>query len=490
MAAGERYDAGRAAVHIGVVMSETATPIEQGFLSASDVRMALSALMPDLTRYWQRPLHAYASVVYDVDPFRADCPERNHAMDLLRNCVERAALRAGFGAEEARSASHHILASPVLQTGPHCLLLVEPDAFYTHLFSVLGLKAHGRKWHISYCVSTMSFMEAGKKGPGWLQLEGETLNLFGLPRRRMDGRSICCSNGPYRFKLTNPMGEAAPNASAARLLADLPSHEFSSAAEAIKVANQVFWRRKFASPVNLLQLDDFDIADLVADHLEDPQSWMSTSFIGDGAVAKCILNAIDGLNAGPWNGWIRRTTDFFWRMEHHRVVPLRLERSALKSSGSSRFEVPFRSDDLAKALRAREILPSLFTVFLAISILPGTRVLGGCRQTIYYPLMRHLALIGFERSGAHGLLNALQKDYQPGLWGHRVLGPAGGDPFQELELAGGVPPLTAKYAQLSLHEASGDLASCTRDRIWADLSGHIRAGVINGGSEEWRWSGQ
>lgn len=74
----------------------------------------------------------------------------------------------------------------------------------------------------------------------------------------MDGRSICCLNGPYRFRLTDPKGEVAPNSSAARLVGDLPSDEFPSVAEAIKVANQDLWRRKFASPVNLLQLDDFE----------------------------------------------------------------------------------------------------------------------------------------------------------------------------------------------------------------------------------------
>jgi hypothetical protein len=445
--------------------------------------------MPDLSRYWERPLHAYASVVYDADPFRSDCAERNDAMDRLCNCVERAALRAGFEAGEALSASLQMLASPVLQTGPHCLLLIEPDAFYTHLFSLIGLKAQGRKWHISYCVSTTSFIEAAKKGPGWLKLEGETLNVFGLPRRRMDGRSICCLNGPYRFSLTNPQGEAAPNASAARLLADLPIDEFPSAAEAIKVANQALWHSKSASPVSLLQLDDFDIADLVADHLDDAASWTSAHFVGDGVVAGRILNAIDELNAGPWSGWIRRTTDFFWRMENDRVVPLRLQDGSLRSGGSSNFEVKFRPDSLAEALRARAILPSLFTAFLVMSILPGTRVLGGCRQTIYYPLMRHLVSIGIERSGDLGLRKALETDRRPGLWGHRVLRPAGGDPFREIELAGGIAPLLSKYAQLWLNEASGDLASFTQDPIWASLSEHLSAGRITRVSKEWLWSG-
>jgi hypothetical protein len=459
------------------------------YCSAADVRQALSTLMPDLSRYWERPLHAYASVAYDADPFRSDCAERNHAMDRLRSCVERAALRAGFEAEDARSAGLQILAAPVLQTGPHCLLLIEPDAFYTHLFSLLGLKAQGRKWHISYFVSTTTFMESAKKGPGWLRLEDQPLNLFGLPRSRMDGRSICCHNGPYRFSLTNPKGEVAPNASAARLLSDLPNDEFASAAEAIKAANQSLWRSKIASPVNMLQLDDFDIADLVADHLEDAQSWLSIHFAGDGTVANYVLNAIDDLNDGHWSGWIRRTTDLFWRVENDRVVPLRLQGNVLQASGSSNFQVDFRPDSVAKALRARAILPSLFTAFLVMSILPGTRVLGGCRQTIYNPLMRYLASVAIDRSGDLGLLQALQKDRQPGLWGHRVLRPANGDPFHELEVAGGILPLLSKFAQLWLTESSGDLASFTQDPIWASLSDHLRAGTITRESEEWRWSG-
>ncbi|HTO33163.1 MAG TPA: hypothetical protein VL202_18605 [Pararhizobium sp.] len=380
------------------------------------------------------------------------------------------------------------MASPVLQTGPHCLLLFEPDAFYTHLFSLLGLQAQNREWHITYFVSTTTFKETAKKGAGWLRVEGTPLNLFGLPRSRMDGCSIGCANGPYRFALSNSKGEAAPNASAARLLAELPSDTFPSAAEAIKIANQVLWRRSFPSQVKLLQLDDFDIADLVADHLEEPGSWMSAHFVGDGSVADGILRVIDRLNAGPWAGWIRRTTDLFWRVEKDKVVPLRLEDCALKTNGSSNFELKFRPDDLAAALRQRAILPSLFTVFLVTSILPGVRVLGGCRQTVYFPLMRYLVSTGIERSGDFDLLKALKGDKRPSLWGHRVLKPENSDPFQEIERAGGVSPLLSKYADSSLAQSSGDLASFTKDQIWTELSGHIAAGTITRASSEWRWS--
>jgi len=346
---------------------------DQKHCSPDDVRKTMSALMPDLARYWQRPLHAYASVVYDVDPFRSDCPERVCAMQRLAACIERVAIRAGFTAQEAKDASSQILASPVLQTGPHCLLVIEPDAFYTHLFSLLGLKAQGRKWHIQYGVSTTSYIESGKKGPGWLELQGVAHNLFGLPRRRMDGRSICCPNGPHSFRLTDLTDSMAPKASAARLRRYLPLDDFPSAAEAIKAGNQALWKSRFATPVRLLQLDDFDVADLIADHLEDPQSWLSAHFITDGATAKAISNAIDDLNAGPWRGWIRRTTDFFWRIKAGRVVPLHFQDGALRSDGPSNFQISFEPSSLVEALRAREILPNLFMVFLVLSILPGTR---------------------------------------------------------------------------------------------------------------------
>ncbi|MDE3857456.1 hypothetical protein [Sinorhizobium meliloti] len=408
-------------------------------------------------------------------------------MELLRSCIERAARRSGYDLEEARRAGIQLMASPVLQTGPHCLLLIEPDAFYTHLFSLLGLNANGREWYITYHASTVSFSEKAKKGPGWLWIEDGPLNVFGLRRSRMDSFSICGSNGPYRFAFSNAKGDPAPNASAARLLAELPSDEFASAADAIRAANQTLWRGKLPSPIKLLQLDDFDIADLVADHLDDAGSWMSAGFIADGKAAESILHAMDRLNVGPWRGWVRRTTDLFWRMEKGRIVPLRLQDNALRAPAPSVFELKFQPDNIAAALRQRAIVPSLYTVFLVTSILPGVRALGGCRQTIYYPLMRYITAVGLEQSGNFDLLTELRGDDRPGLWGHRVLTPAGGYPFQELFREAPMP--LSEYAEMPLVQSSGDLASFTGDPIWTNLSEQIASEVITSGSVEWQWSG-
>lgn len=457
------------------------------YSGAAEIRFALSALMPSIQPFWSQSIEAYSTEAYRLGRPRSASLVRNHAMTLLRAVTERAALKAGYNTNEASAAGRELLQSPVIQTGPHCLLLFEADAFYTHLFSMLGLVAHRREWHITYFGTTMSFKESAKKGPGWLRIDGEPLNLFGLPRSRMDGRSICCPNGPYRFALTNSEGEKAPGQASRQLLDDLPSFSFASAAEAIKCANQKLWRKRIAAPLKLLQLDDFDIAELVADHLDDAGSWMAKCFVS-GGVAEELSADIDRLNAGPWRGWIKRTTDHFWLVERDSVVPLRLHAGYLRSGDASHPGIEFTPSAIAAAIRDCKLLPSLFTAFLVLSILPGARALGGCRQTVYLPLMRYITALSLTRNGDHELLHALRQDERPGQWGHRVLLPADADPIREIDTAGGISTVLHKYGNMRFTEASGDLTSFTKDAIWAEMSRHLANGDISADSPEWSWS--
>jgi hypothetical protein len=50
--------------------------------------------------------------------------------------------------------------------------------------------------------------------------------------------------------------------------------------------------------------------------------------------------------------------------------------------------VEFTPASLVQALKIGRIMPNLLLMFIVTSILPGVRVLGGSRHTIYYPLMR------------------------------------------------------------------------------------------------------
>ncbi len=456
-------------------------------VAAEEVRWTLSCLMPDLASSWARPLADYAFAVYEAGA-RGRCAIRDDAMVRFQVFLTRIASRSGANQDEAEHACRQIAASPVIQTGPHCHLLIEPDAFYTHLFSALGLTAHGHQWHVCYSSSTVKFIEKSKKGPGWLSLGGEVLNVFGLSRSRMDPYSICAFNGPYRFKLTGQNGGGLTNPAAARLKAMLPDTDFPSAADAIKATNQSLWRRWFPPSLRLLQFDDIDVADLVAEHFEDSASWLSSRFGAGGLFAQRMLLALDRLNSGPWGGWVRRTTDFFWGLEDGRLFPLHLREGVLSGGSPTVRDVPFDPESIAASLRQRKLVPNLLMTFLVTSILPGVRVLGGCRQTVYYPLIRHLLATALQSSDDREFLDALRADERPGMFGHRVLRPANGSPLMEIEGNGSALEIANRYGARSLEDTAGDLASFTRDPIWAKLSAHIRTGGIHPASPEWQWA--
>ncbi|WP_320200605.1 hypothetical protein RMR16_024580 (plasmid) [Agrobacterium sp. rho-13.3] len=468
-------------------MSENLARSSHGHLSAEEVRQTLSFLMPDLAVFWERPLTDYAYAVYRGF-VKGRCSTREDAMYRLQQFIARNVLTMGASEEDARQASQQIAGAPVLQTGPHCHLLVEPDAFYTHLFSVLGLTAHSLRWNICYSCSTVKFTEKSKKGPGWLKLGDDVVNVFGLSRSRMDPSSICGFNGSVRFELSIPKSDKSITPKVARLKGMLPDTSFSSAAEAIKAANQILWQRFSCPAQRLLQFDDIDVADLVADHFEDPASWLSSHFTGCGLFPQSILHAMDKLNSGPWAGWIRQTTDFFWGLQDGRIFPLRLDEGSLKGGPSLNFDARFDPENIAACLRQRKLVPNLLMTFLVISILPGVRVLGGCRQAVYYPLMRHLVAGALEASGDFELLQAMRADQLPGMWGHRVLRPKDSQPFLELENNGSLANAAANYGDAFLMQCAGDLSSFTSDPIWAHMSAHIKNGTIHRGTAEWQWA--
>ena len=455
-------------------------------ISASQIRQALTLLMPELEGFWQRPLLDYAHAVYG-DVHRGPCSVRNDAMGRLQLLIRNAAIRAGADESHALDAARQISEIPVLQTGPHCFLIVDPEAFYTHLFSALGLSSHKRRWHLYFGCSTVKFTERPGKGPGWLDVGGELVNVFGLSKRRMGSTSLCGRNGPYHFDLSRHT-ESATNRNVAWLRTELPEAAFPTAAEAIIAANQALWKKSFPLSLQLLQFNDTDVGDLIADHFDDPDSWLSRRFVGNDQAAEKMLAIIDALNEGPWAGWIRRTTDFFWGLIDGRIIPLRLDRGALTASTHSSFRVPFTPEHLARSLRQRELVPNLLMIALVASILPGVRLLGGSRQTIYHPLMRYVVAAALDANHDRALLAAMREDRRGGMWGHRVLRPANAFPFQETEGPGHWLAVAAAYGELPLELAAGDLAFFTGDPIWREIYGHLSSQRIKAASPEWAWA--
>jgi hypothetical protein len=454
--------------------------------SASRIRQALTLLMPELEKYWERPLLDYAHAVYD-DVHRGYSSVRNDAMGRLQTLVRSVAIRGGANEDQALDAARQISEVPVLQSGPHSFLIVDPEAFYTHLFSALGLSSHKRRWYLYFGCSTVKFTESSGKGPGWLEAGGDLINVFGLSKRRMGSTNLCGRNGPYQFDLS-PTTATAPNPYATLLRTELPDATFPTAADAIIAANQALWKKAFPLSLQLLQFNDVDVGDLVADHFEDPDSWLSRRFTGDGQAAEKMLSTIDALNEGPWAGWIRRTTDFFWGLTDGRIVPLHLDRGVLTGSSSHAFGIPFTPQGLARSLRQRQLVPNLLMMALVTSVLPGIRLLGGSRQTVYHPLMRYVVAASLDTNHDRALLAAMREDRRASMWGHRVLRPPDAFPLQETEEMGNWLAVAAAYGEQPLEVAAGDLAFFTGDLIWREMYEHLTSRRITIASPEWGWA--
>jgi len=466
------------------------TSVNTELVSKGDVLALIFEMFPWVRQFEQASLNDYAKAAFSINPLQSACPARNQAMLLLRSWAGRIAQRRGHSAGAVSKFEREIEAAPVLQTGPHLHLLLEPDAFYTHLFSLMGLRAHGRTCYISYACSTVKFVERGRKGPAWLQVDGDAVNLFGLSRSKMIPYSILGRNRRYSFQLQNVDRPGPDSEATSRLREILPTDEFRSAAEAIKAANLCLWEHYFDSQIDLLQLDDSDVGDLVADHLSDRQSWLRVRLIEDKGFAMRLLLCIDELTDTAWRGWLKNSTHFFWGCVEGRLFPLWLDGGLLRSHGAEDIRVEFSPDSLVEALETGRIVPNLLLMFIMTSILPGVRVLGGSRHTIYYPLMRW-AFCEALRSSDHDaeLLYALSNDERPGIWGHRVIS-SPQEPFSLLNgpSLGGIPTLLDQFGQMSIADASGPLSSFTQDPLWAKLMAAYSSGMASGSCPHWAFS--
>lgn len=438
-----------------------------------EIRRALNCLVPLVKQYWERPVQAYSSALYDGFEL-SDAEVRRDAFIKLCKLLRDRAIRSGHNETEVQKLIGIIRRRPVIQTGPHCHLIIEPDAFYTHLFALMGLNAHSEGWYINYSVSTVKFTEKSKKGPGWLWLDGQHVNVFGLSRRRMEPYSICGRYVPCHFAL-KPTDDQISHPALDLLRAVLLVQEFSSAAEAIKSANHDLWRHCFGETIKSLQLDDADVALLIIDHLRDRNSWLSRYFIDAPDMVSLLLQSVRELNDGPWDGWFKFNTDFFWFMSEGRLRPLRLEGNTLSDATGS-FKMGFNSSSLANSLEAGEIVPGLFLVFLVIAILPGLRAMGGSRQVVYYPLMRHALLRALDRSSAlinKELAKDIRSDHMTNVWGHRTIAPICADPWR-LFIAkdpATFASLSQSFATQTLMETSGGLPGFVNDELWSQCAG-------------------
>lgn len=447
---------------------------------------SLARLYPWIRPYYSRPLRDYALHLFKAPASSAEPEIRRHALAKLLDGITRAGIRVGLSTDAVTQVCKELERHRVLQTGPHLLLLLAPEAFYTHIFSLLGLLAHGCSTYLSYAVSTVSLVERSHKGPGWLTLDGTPINIFGLSRSRMIGYSLLAGPGPYRFELV-PKGTEAESEALTLLRSLLPTALFERPAHAIKAANLDLWPRLFGRDFVFLQIDDEDIADLVANHLADEQSWLRMRLLEDPRFASNILLELDRLAAGPWSGWLARGTDFFWYYENGKRLPLRLEEGHLVHPLTGMKVARFTAAEIIARLTDRSLVPNLLLMFLVVSILPGIRALGGSHQPVYYPLMRHVVNQALGAAGTDAeLRHAFACDDTPGAWGHRII-ECHDDPFDlfRKESTNATGSFIDRFGSIAFSEACGAMHSFATDPSWHELQRRLQQGVVTPTDAEW-----
>ncbi|TGT82246.1 MULTISPECIES: hypothetical protein [unclassified Mesorhizobium] len=450
---------------------------------------SLAALYPWTRSYHCRPLRDYASRLFEAPAQKQEPEIRSRALARLLDTIRNAGTRNGLPINAVSQICKDLEQRRVLQTGPHLFLLMEPEAYYTHIFSLLGLSAHGCSTYVSYAVSTVSLVEKPRKGPGWIMLDGKPVNVFGLSRSQMIGYSLLTGPGSYRFELV-PTEPNAEGDAPALLRSLLPKTQFERPAHAIKAANRILWPNLFGESFAFLQIDDEDVADLVADHLSDQDSWLRTRLLESPKLALNILDEIDRLGAGPWGGWFARGTDFFWYYENGKRLPLRMVGGELVNLATRTKVARFAAPDIIERLANRSLVPNLLLMFLVLSILPGVRALGGSHQPVYYPLMRYVICRALETAEMDAdLRRAIASDDVPGAWGHRVI-ECDENPFESIRKGsiGETSKVIDRFGNMPFADACGGLSSFVSDPSWTELGSLLRERAIAPSDPEWAFS--
>ncbi|MQU96644.1 hypothetical protein [Sinorhizobium meliloti] len=215
---------------------------------------SFATLYPWMRSFHTRPVRDYAVRLFDFSGSRSGPEPRLRSFTKLLKAIQRAGRRNGLSSNAVAKICEEFEARPVMQTGPHLLLLIEPEAYYSHVFSLLGLSAHGCTSYVSYAVSTVNLVEKPRKGPGWLKVDGQPVNVFGLSRSQMIPYSLLSGPGSYRFELKTVDASVEGDA-LERLRNLLPKTQFERPAHALKAANLCLWPKLFGTDFTFLQID-------------------------------------------------------------------------------------------------------------------------------------------------------------------------------------------------------------------------------------------
>ena len=388
----------------------------------------MSKFCPDvadsLIEFSNSSINDYANYIWSkvlLSDSKISQNSRSHLYNVLFNEVEE---QLDFS--HANEALAEFIKIPVLQTGPHCQLLVERSRFYSAIFSLIGLNSIGHKYCFLENCSTVSFTEKANTGPGWITFHDTSINVFGLSRRTLLKSSVYAYNAPLSFELNPTLGKIKIN-KINLLLKELKeligSEKFNSATKAFNKANHTLWRSwdKFKEFYPIF-LDEYFFVKLLLSHLSDSNS-IVYRILNDCNYYNKILSNIKDEAKLPTGSKIPHQTEFFWTIRKKKIHALVINDGKIFNENHiDELCFDFNITNIKKGLKEGILIPDAFMIILMLSILPNVRIVGGSRQIAYYsPFQRvFMDILNEKNDDELGLKEYLQKNFNS-AWGATVL---------------------------------------------------------------------
>ncbi|MBZ9850365.1 hypothetical protein LB565_20495 [Mesorhizobium sp. CA14] len=441
----------------------------------AEILAVLSLLCPEVARdieqNWHSPVSDYARHLWRPVARPVSGPAIA-ARSILRD-VLRQRLGAIMQPEEIGKVLEEFEHRPVIQSGLHCLLLMDRITFDAFLLAWLGAVENGLSAFVNFMGTTMTMETVGREGPGWLDVGDDKVNLFGMGRHKLCRKSACVA-GPVSIN-QRALLAVGDQTDASRWLGTLLASQdkvFGCAADAIAALNEDLvanWDRSgMAVPVFI---DDRLAASALARHFEYDGSLLSRLLI-EPARRQRLDQALQEAASGPFGRFLPNATDYFWGIREERVRRLVLKNGHLiEPDRPHGLSVPFEREHLKQALLDGVLVPNLFLMFLILAILPRVRVVGGLRQIGYVALFHSILLAALDENVPEERDLATELQIQENAWGMRVIDEKisvreqlAGLPEGEL-----FPDLLRRYRLRTFSETTDDLKLVRENARWRKI---------------------
>ena len=441
----------------------------------AEILAVLSLLCPEVVRdieqNWNAPVSDYARYLWRPVARPGSGPAIA-ARSILRDVLHRR-LGAIMQPEDIGRALDEFEHKPVIQSGLHCLLLMDRITFDALLLAWLGAVENGLSAFVGFMGTTMTMETIGREGPGWLDVGDDKVNLFGIGRHKLCRKSTCVA-GPV--SLNKRALEAAGNETdVSRWLGTVLASQdkvFGTAADALTALNEDLVANWDPSGMALpVFIDDRLAASAVARHLDDDGNLLSR-LLTQPARRRRLDHALQEAASGPFGRFLPNTTDYFWGIREQRVRKLVLQNGHLiEADRPHGLSIPFQRQHLRQALLDGVLLPNLFLMFLVLAILPRVRVVGGLRQIGYVALFHSILLAALDENAPEERDLAVELQVRENAWGMRVID----EKISVREQLAGLPEgalftdLLRQYRSRTFAETTEDLKLVRENARWRKI---------------------